>query len=188
MPKRPEESLADMVTNLPKTTGKGIGEWNEIVAKTGLTMPGEIIKFLQGEFGLSYGYARLIAVKALESIRQTDLGDVDPVDAMYAGAKAGLRPIHDAVMAKVLAFGDDVDVAPKKGYLSLRRTKQFALVQPSTATRLDLGLILKGVEPEGRLEASGSFNAMFTHRVRVTDLSEVDDELIGWLRRAYDAA
>ena len=72
--------------------------------------------------------------------------------------------------------------------MSLRRSKQFALIQPSTATRVDVGLILKGVEPLGRLEASGSFNAMFTHRVKVGTPAEVDAELIGWLRRAYDEA
>ena len=85
-------------------------------------------------------------------------------------------------------FGKDVELSPKKGYVSLRRAKQFGLVQPSTKTRVDVGIQLKVVEPTDRLEASGSFNAMVSHRVRVTAASEVDDELIGWLRKAYDAA
>ena len=66
-------------------------------------------------------------------------------------------------------------LAPKKAYVSLRRRKQFGCLQPSTATRFDVGINLKGVAPAGRLEASGSFNAMVSHRVRVSDVKEVDD-------------
>jgi hypothetical protein len=91
-------------------------------------------------------------------------------------------------VAAVEAFGDDIELAPKKAYVSLRRAKQFGIVQPSTKTRVDVGINLKGVDPGGRLEASGSFNAMVSHRVRVSDAAEVDDELIGWLRDAYEAA
>lgn len=188
MPKRPEEALADMLANLQKTTGKPLAEWTEIVAKTGLTKPGEIIKHLQAEYALTYGYARQIAIKTLESLRQAEAGDVDLVEAMYAGPKAALKPIHDKIIAGIEAFGDDVDLSPKKGYVSVRRNKQFAIVQPSTATRLDVGINLKGVPPGSRLEASGSFNAMLSHRVRVTSAEEVDAELLGWLRQAYDSA
>lgn len=180
--------MANMLANLKNTTGKSLEEWTAIVAKTGLTKPGEIINHIKAEYGVTHGYARQIAIKALESQRQDDIGGGDLVEAMYNGAKAGLKPIHDALMAKINAFGPDVDVAPKKGYVSLRRNKQFAMIQPSTATRLDVGIMLKGVPPGERLEASGSFNAMFTHRVRVTELAEVNDELIGWLKQAYDLA
>jgi hypothetical protein len=69
--------------------------------------------------------------------------------------------------------------------VSLRRNKQWALVQPSTATRLDVGLVLKGKPITTRLEASGSFNAMVTHRVRLASVAEVDAELIGWMKEAY---
>jgi len=91
-------------------------------------------------------------------------------------------------LAKIQSFGPDIDLAPKKGYVSVRRTKQFAILQPSTATRLDVGINLKGVEASGKLEPSGSFNAMLTHRVRVTTLDEVDDNLVAWLKQAYEAA
>jgi hypothetical protein len=79
-------------------------------------------------------------------------------------------------------------VSPKKAYVSIRRSKQFAIIQPSTATRLDVGINLKGTKPTGRLEASGSFNAMVTHRVRVATIDDVDKELLGWLKQAYEAA
>ena len=86
------------------------------------------------------------------------------------------------------AFGGDVEVAPKKAYVSLRRNKQFAIVQPSTAARLDVGLNLKGTAPAGRLELSGSFNSMVSHRIRLDSSQGVDKELIGWLKAAYDQA
>lgn len=85
-------------------------------------------------------------------------------------------------------FGGDVEIAPKKSYASLRRKKQFAIFQPSTATRMDVGINLKGADPTTRLEASGSFNAMVSHRVKVAGKNEVDKELIGWLRSAYEAS
>ncbi len=84
-------------------------------------------------------------------------------------------------------FGE-VEVAPKKAYVSLRHKKQFAILQPSTATRLDVGIKLKEVKPAGRLEKSGSFSAMVTHRVRVGSVKDVNKELVDWLRQGYDAA
>ena len=82
--------------------------------------------------------------------------------------------------------GGDLEVAPKKAYVSLRRNKQFGIIQPSTKTRVDVGINLKGEPAQGRLEESGSFNAMVSHRVRVSDPKEVNKELLGWLRQAYD--
>jgi predicted transport protein len=110
------------------------------------------------------------------------------VDQQYAGTKAALRPIYEKLLGAIKAFGKDIEVSPKKAYVSLRRGKQFAIIQPSTATRLDVGINLKGTEPTERLELSGSFNAMVTHRVRVTALGDVDKELLAWLKKAYEAS
>ena len=142
---------------------------------------------LKEKHGLTHGYANLVAHNALQSDASFSEGDA-LVESQYAGPKAALRPFYDSVIAEVKGFGGDVEVAPKKGYVSLRRKKQFAIVQPSTATRLDVGINLKGVAPAGRLEASGSFNAMVSHRVRVSSAKEIDRELVGWLKRAYDEA
>jgi hypothetical protein len=90
-------------------------------------------------------------------------------------------------MAAVGALGDDVELAPKRGYLSLRRRKQFAMIQPAAA-RVDLGLILKDEPPTGRLEPAAGFNALFTHRVRIAAPDDVDEELVAWLREAYGRA
>jgi len=127
----------------------------------------------------------MIALKALGSDAGSSNAD-DLVAAQYSGAKAQLKPIYDELLAAVQKFGGDVEVAPKKAYVSLRRKKQFACFQPSTATRMDVGINLKNTAPTSRLELAGSFNSMVSHRVRVTKKSEVDKELIGWLRKAYD--
>lgn len=188
MTKRPEEAIADMVDNLKPKTGKSLEEWHDHIRGKGLVKHGEIMSHLKGEMAVTHGFANIVALRFTALSSPAAPAGSDPVDEMYAGAKAVLRPIHDALMAKIAAFGPDVDVAPKKGYLSVRRSKQFAILQPSTATRLDVGIQLKGVEPTGRLEASGSFNAMLTHRVRVASLADIDAELVGWLKRAYDSA
>ena len=129
----------------------------------------------------------LVAHRTLKSDAGSAGAD-DLVAAQYSGKKAALRPLYDELMAIARKLGKDVEISPKKTYVSLRRNKQFALVQPSTARRVDVGINLQGVVPAGRLERSGSFNSMVSHRVRVTNREQVDDELVGWLRAAYDAA
>jgi RNA polymerase sigma factor (sigma-70 family) len=141
---------------------------------------------LPGRIG---GVLRVVYLVFTEGHQASTGSPGEVADALYAGKKAPLRPLHDELMAMVYAMGPDVSLAPKKGYVSLRRPgKQFAMIQPSGAGRIDLGLILPGVPPADRLEPSGSFNALFTHRVRVTSASDLDDALAGWLAAAYAAA
>jgi hypothetical protein len=186
MAKSPEEMKAAMISGLREKTGKPLEDWLAILRASKLSKHKEFVTLLKTEHGITHGFANMIALQALQSDCQT-ASDTDAlVDAQYAGAKAGLRPIYEAVLAAVKKFGNDVEVSPKKAYVSLRRNKQFAIVQPSTATRVDVGINLKGVEPAGRLEASGSFNAMVSHRVRVANPDEVDKSLLGWLKKAYE--
>ncbi|MCB9896660.1 MAG: DUF4287 domain-containing protein [Planctomycetes bacterium] len=181
----PEEMTATMVANLERKTGKTLAQWLVVTKASKLAKHGELVKLLKSEHGMTHGFANLVAHKTLAS----DAGsasDTDLVAAQYAGKKEALRPIYDALVAAVEGFGEDVVLAPKKAYVSLRRGKQFGLVQPSTATRVDVGLNLQGVPPTERLEASGSFNSMCTHRVRVSSKADIDAELKAWLKRAYD--
>lgn len=186
MPQSPEEMVKTMIANLPEKTGKSLPQWLSVVGRTKLAKHGEIVTFLKKEHGVGHGFATLIAQQKL-SQGKSESGD-DLVDAQYSGPKAGLRPIYDAVTAMVRKLGKDVEVSPKKTCVSYRRSKQFALIQPSTRTRVDLGINLKGAPAKGRLEASGSFNAMVSHRVRLESKSDVDAELKSWLKKAYDAA
>lgn len=186
MAKNPEEMAAAMIANMKEKTGKSLPEWLEIAAGSGLAKHGEIVKYLKTEHGMTHGFAGLVAHKTLASDAGSST-DQDLIAAQYAGAKSGLRPILDAVLEGVSAFGGEVEIAPKKAYVSLRHNKQFAIIQPSTKTRVDIGINLKGVDPTERLEASGSFNSMVSHRVRVGTVDEVDEELLQWLLEAYES-
>jgi hypothetical protein len=183
-----DKAAETMIQNLQEKTGKSLAEWVKIARGAGKVKHRELLNHLKSDHGLTYGYANLVALKALETETEASAGDDDLVAAQYSGAKAGLRPIYDALIAAVSKFGADVEIAPKKAYVSLRRKKQFCIIQPSTATRVDVGINLKGVEPTEKLELSGSFNSMVSHRVRLGAQKDVDKELIGWLRQAYDAS
>ncbi len=186
MAKSPEEMAAAMVANLKEKTGKSLDQWLKIAKASKQTKHGGLVALLKSDYGLTHGYANMIAHRTFKSAAG-DAAPDDLITSQYAGKKSDLKPIYDALIAAVTKFGD-VEVSPKKAYVSLRRAKQFAIFQPSTATRLDVVIKLKDVDPAGRLEASGSFNSMVSHRVRVESLKNVDKKLVGWLRQAYDAA
>ena len=188
MAKKPEEMLDSMLENLKEKTGKTLDEWIAIVQSAGVEKHREIINYLKSEHGFTYGYANLVATKVREAGSGGPKTDAHLVDAQYSGPKEGLRPIYDALIKSVEKFGGDMEVSPKKTYVSLRRSKQFAIIQASTKTRVDVGINLKGIKPTERLEASGNFNSMVSHRVRLSDNEDVDSDLIGWLKDAYEAA
>ena len=189
MSEKLDAATATMIRNLEAQSGKSMSEWKKLVLALGPTKHGEIVTVLKESYGLGHGQANLVAHHARGGVDESGKGGGDElVDAMYAGDKAGLRPIYDAIVSRVGAFGPDVEISPKKTYVSLRRSKQFGLVQPTTKTRVDVGINLKGVAPSGRLEASGSFNAMVSHRVRVESVAEVDSALVAWLKEAYERA
>lgn len=184
----PEEMAATMIANLKEKTGKDLAAWKKLVAKSGCEKHGEIVKWLKTEHGMTHGYANLVSHKFRASDAGSAASETDLVSAQYAAKKEALRPIYDKLAKAVQKFGKDVELAPKKAYVSLRRSKQFGLIQPSTATRVDLGLNLKGDPAEGRLEAAGSWNSMCSHRVRLESAKDVNAEVIAWLREAYSRA
>ena len=137
---------------------------------------------LKAEHGLGHGFANLAAITALRPADEP-AGD-ELIEAMYAGPKtASGRPLHDAVVDAARNVGNDVELAPKKADVSLRRRKQFVTVGPGPAGRLEIGLNLPGRGVDGRLEPA---TGMCSHRVRVGSAGELDDQLLGWLREAYD--
>lgn len=183
-----DPQLQTMIDNIPQKTCKSLEEWFEIITGKGFEKHGEIMKLLKGEQGVTHGYANTISILYRQRAAGGPPPPEDLVSAQYAGPKEMLRPVYEAVLEAVQAFGDDVEVAPKKTYVSLRRSKQFAIVQPSTRTRVDLGLNLKGVEPGGRLEGGNVFSGMCTHRVRLESPEELDGQVKDWLRQAYEQA
>ncbi len=179
----PEQQLATMIANFPEKTGKSLEEWLTLTKKSGLARHGEIVKMLKADHGMGHGFANLVASKTL-SAGAEPAGD-DLVAAQYAGPKAALRPIYDAVEKYIKTLGKDVEIAPKKTSVSFRRAKQFALAVPATRTRVDLGINLKGQKAAGKLEDWGG---MISHRVRLENPADLDRDVKAWLKQAYETS
>ena len=188
MATKPEDGLASMFANLEKATGKTLEEWILIARETGVSKHRELTALLKSEYSLSHGYANQIALRALAPVGAPEVGSVDLIEVQYSGAKSAMRPLYDKLKSILESLGEDVEFSPKKAYVSVRRNKQFAMIQPTTATRADLGLILKDQPADGKLELSGSFNAMFTHRIRLGSVDEIDEVVASWLKKAYEGA
>jgi hypothetical protein len=187
MPQSPDEMTNAMIANFKAKTGKTLDQWIAIAKKSGAAKHGEIVKLLKSDHGMTHGFANLVAHKTLRSDAGSISESTDLVAAQYAGDKAALKPIYDALIKAAKSCGA-MEVAPKKAYVSLRRSKQFAIIQPSTRTRVDLGLNIKGEPPKGRLEMSGSFNAMVSHRVKLEKATDVDKDVKAWIKKAWSGA
>ena len=184
-----DQALATQLANIQKKTGKSLDELYAWLRQTGLAKHGELRDAAKSGLGLGHGDANTLVTLHLRATGAatapaTDAGAA--VDEIYAGPKAALRPIHDRVMAAIEGCGP-FEVAPKKGYLSLRRKKQFATVGPATKTQVEVGLNAKGLAGGGRLVALPP-GGMCQYRVRLSSAEEVDAELATWVRAAYDAA
>jgi hypothetical protein len=172
-------------------TGKTPADFRALAQGKGLLEPGvkagEVVRWLKEDYGLGHGHAMAIygAIKPSDGPRQTT---DEAVAAHFAGRRAGWWETYDRLFASVAEFGSDVAAQPAKSYISLvRGGKKFAIVQ-LTSERFDVGIKLKGAAPTQRLAPAGSWNAMVTHRVAIKDPADVDSELIGWMRRAYEVA
>jgi predicted transport protein len=182
-----KQAELNQVKNLEENTGKKMEEWIAIANKSGFEKHGEILNYLKSEYGMGYGNANLVVHYAKQSHAGAAENPDDLISEQYRG-KENLRPWYDQLMVEINKFGKDVEVAPKKAYVSLRRKKQFAIIQPSVKTRLDVGLNIKGVSPKGDLAAAGSWNSMCTHRVKVESEAQINNDLISWIKQAYDQA
>lgn len=176
-----DKALQTMIDNMPAKTGKSLKEWTALLGKKSFEKHTEAVKFLKSEHGVTHGFANTIVTLS----RAKDQPGEDLVSAQYQGKEA-LVPIYEALMKYLTSLGSDVKVAPKKGSVSIIRKRQFVLIKPATKTRIDLGFKLKDKPTTKRLENSGPFGTMCTHRVQLTHSNQVDDELKGWIREAYE--
>jgi predicted transport protein len=172
-------------------TGKSPEDFRALAEQRGLLQPGVkarvVVQWLKDDFGLGHGHAMAM----YGTIRPADTPPLTADEAVashFAGRRAGWQKTYDQLMAKISKFGPDVSIQPAKSYLSIvRASKKFAIIQV-TAERFDVGIKLKGGAATDRLTESGRWNAMVTHRVRIADPTEINTELLCWLRSAYDKA
>ena len=190
----PQAATLTQLRNIQAKTGKTIAELHAVLAASGLTKTGERRALLMEQFKLGYGDANVVALFYGKPLPALDGGapamppaaEGDPLDAIYSGAKAGLRPLHEAVMKAIEGLGA-FEQAPKKSYLSLRRKKQFAMVGPATKDAIEIGFNAKDLPPHARLKVLPP-GGMCQVTTRIGTAQEIDAALKGWLKRAYDAA
>ena len=179
-----DKALQTMIDNMPEKTGKSLEEWFELLKGKSFTKHCEYMKFLKGEHWVTHGFANTIT--ALYKKKPDETTD-DLVENQYKG-KEHLRPIYESLIKAINEFGGDVELAPKKAYVSVRRKRQFAILQPSTKSRFDIGLNIKEKNPVGKLEAAGSWNSMCTHRIKCASQDDIDSQVIAWIKEAYEGA
>lgn len=186
-----DQAVATQLANIEQRTGKTLAQLAKIVRASGLSKHGELVAMLKRDLGMGHGDANTL----VHTVRQQDAeasGGSAPatadeaVAAFYSDKKAALRPIHDRLMAAIEKFGE-FEVAPKKTYVSLRRKKQFAMIGPATNTQVEVGLNVKGLDATDRLVPLPP-KGMCDYKVRLSAATEVDRELLGWLRAAFDSA
>ena len=177
-----------MIENMPEKTGKSLEEWFKALKDNNLTKHSDIMAFIKGDHGVTHGYANTISLLTRQKAKGGPPSDESLVKAQYA-KKMDLKPIYDYLVNEVKGFGDDVEIAPKKSYASLRRAKQFAILQPSTKSRMDLGLNLDpNVETSGCLIEGDKWSGMCSHRIELHSMDDITPEAIGWLKTAYEGA
>ena len=178
-----DKALQTMIDNMPEKTGKSLSEWKKVLKTKSFSKHSEAVNFLKKEHNVTHGFANTIVVLSKEE----NESPTDLVKNQYEG-KENLLPIYESLLAMVKEFGKDVTITPKKSSVSIIRKKQFALIKPATKTRIDLGLKFKDKPTTDRLENSGPFGTMCTHRVKLSEANQVDSELKKWLKEAYENA
>ncbi|MBK8619652.1 MAG: DUF4287 domain-containing protein [Anaerolineales bacterium] len=184
-----DQAVQTQIDNIQKKTGKTLAELSTIAKKSGLAKHGELRDMFKEKLGLGHGDANALvhAIFASDGTRAADGKSDDAVlDEIYSGAKAGFRVIHEKLMNEINKFGE-FEIVPKKGYVSLRRKKQFAMIGPKTNTRFEVGINAKDLKKNARLleQPKGS---MCNYIVNVSDAQEVNSELIGWIKSAFEGA
>ncbi len=193
----PSISRSDAILrNLPKTTGKSLEEWTALLDAQ---VPGdEIVRqnWLKTEANLGGETSWLIAHRSVG--KAMDVSDpevylndaVGYVEKMYEGKKAHLRPLHDALTKLAQSLGDDVKICPCQTIVPLYRKHVFAQIKPTTLTRIDFGLALKGCDqpmPERLLSTGGlQKDDRITHRFVIQSIEDINQEVKDWLKIAYE--
>ena len=184
-----DQANQTQLENIQRKTGKTLDELAAIVKQSGLSKHGEIRDYLKRELGLGHGDANALVHAVLQSDgqRAAEGKSTDAVlDEIYSGAKAHMRPIHEKLMNEINKFGE-FEIVPKKGYVSLRRKKQFAMIGPKTNTRFEVGINARDLKKHSRL-AEQPKGSMCNYVVNVTDAGEVDPQLVAWIKSAYEGA
>jgi hypothetical protein len=186
-----QKARETQLRNIEAKTGRSLEQLRALISQSGLSKHGELRTMLMKELGLGFGDASQLVHYALNTDGQgaaeaQGLSAEDVLAGIYAGAKAHLRPLHEQIVAEIDKFGA-YEAVPKKGYVALRRKRQFAMVGPATKQAIEIGINAKELPADARLKAMPA-GSMCQYTVRVSQASEIDATLVGWLRQAYEAS
>lgn len=190
--------LQDWVASLKAKTGRDLDGWLTHIRKHGPKDQKAVREWLKKEHGLGTNSAGWLAERAIGLPGKVFDEDPDEylrraaeyVEKMYAGKKAGLRPLYDALLKVGLGVGPEAKACPCSTIVPLYREHVFAQLKPTTQTRVDLGLALakhKGKLPSRLIDTGGlAKKDRITHRIEITKLGDIDDGVEKWLKVAYD--
>ena len=185
------KTLDTMVRNIEAKTGKTMKQLAQIIAKSKLTKHGEMRSMLMEKYGLGHGQANTVVHLTRKSDGQSaaetnGLSTDDVLAGIYVDKKEHLRPVHERILEVIGPLGD-FEAAPKKGYVSYRRKKQFAMVGPKTNSQVEVGLAAKQLPAHDRLKEMPA-GSMCRYTTRLSSPDEVDATLEGWLRTSFAEA
>lgn len=181
-------SFQTYIDNAEAKTGKKVSFFAEEARKLGFTKPGQITNWLKSEYGLGHGHANAVAHVILNPQGNTKSDD-EKIDTVFSGVKSAWKPAYQSILAQVEKFGPEFAVDATKSYVSLLKGgKKFGILQPSSKDRFDIGIKAKGKPFSDRFEDASSWNPMVTHRVRINNAEEIDEEILDWLQSAYQSA
>jgi len=181
------------IAGLKEKTGRTLKEWLAFVEAEGPPTEKERREWLKARHGLGTNYATWIAEL---SVGKGEDGDPESylraaeqnVEKMFEGPKEGLRPLWEKLLETGRKLGKDVRVCPCQTMVPFYRQHVFAQIKPTTRTRIDLGLALKNTKTPKRLIDTGGFakKDRITHRIEISALGDIDDEVKRWMKVAYD--
>jgi predicted transport protein len=175
-----DKALKTMINNMPEKTGKSLEKWINILKEKSFSKHSEAVRFLKAEYQVTHGFANMIVALS----KDEDSSAEELLSKQYKGKEA-LIPIYEQLISYIKTIGSDVTITPKKGSVSIIRKRQFFLIKPATKSRIDLGFKLKDKPITDRLENSGPFGTMCTHRVKISSVDEIDNEIMDWIKEAY---
>jgi predicted transport protein len=181
-----DKNVLTMIESLKEKTGHSLDEWKILISNRGLSKHGEIVSFLKETYNVTHGYASEIALKVLGSDADSMSDTTELIVNQYNG-KEHLKAYYDKLIAEIQKFNGEFEIAPRKTYVSLKRKKQFIILNPASKTRFEIGFNLKGVEAKGKLETEKP-NGICSHKINLADISDIDQEVIDYIRMAFNNA
>jgi len=183
----PSDMMNAVTDSMKERTGKTLDEWVEAVKASGVDLLDQkaVRKWLKEEHGVLQNSQWAIADAAARAACWVRPSVEGYIDSQYQGDKEALRPIFDALRETMEGLGEDVTVEGRGGYTPFVRKRQFAAVQASTKTRVDLGLRFKQAPTSGLLSTT-SLPGQSTHKIGLTSVEDITDEVIELIRLAYE--